>query len=413
MQRRHRDHDTRGTSSTIFQLVAALLLLGGSPASAQLFDSGSDGSDGALDLTDPGEIIFDPATFSPSLDPDGDNVYHFTTINIGAGVIVRLTSTPLNHSPVVWLASGAVTVHGTLLLDGEAGHPGSQVPADRRPSEPGPGGFAGGVGGLPNVGSPQPGSGPGGGDSGSGDGFGRGRGGSFTGNDFLVPLLGGPGGGGGGRSGFTGPGGGAGGGAVLIASSVSIEVQGRIQSNGGNGTGAGAGSCCDHSGGGSGGAIRLVAPVVSGSGRLEAIGGSANIPGSRGRIRVEAFEQNFIGTSDPNYIRASPFGLFLDSVRPAVRVVSVAGVPVPASPAASFEMPDVTIMEGDTATFEIEARNVPVGTIVKVHLFSENGLDQTVDSTPLAGTEELSTATASLAVPPGFSRSFVRLTFEP
>lgn len=395
----------------IWMASAILFLFIGQPGLAQTFDSGSDGSDGALDLTEPGEILFDPRAFAPPLDQDGDNVYHFTTINIASGVTVRMTATLLNNKPVIWLASGAVTISGILDLSGQAGHPATSVPAERRPSEPGPGGFAGGIGGFSGGGPPQPGSGPGGGDSGLLDNFLRGAGGSFGGNSFLVPLFGGSGGGGGGSSGTTGYGGGAGGGAILVASSTSVEVNGRIHVNGGDGSGSSI--CCNFGGSGSGGAIRLVAPVISGSGVLDTNSGFASRRGSRGRVRLEAFQQNFSGTVTGNFSRASPFGLFLETTAPSVRVVRVAGEAVPPVPAASFVMPDVTIVDGGIVVFEIEAENVPLGTIVKLHLFSENDLDQTVDSTPLAGTEELSTATASLEVPPGFSRSFVRVTFEP
>ncbi len=67
----------------------------------------------------------------------------------------------------------------------------------------------------------------------------------------------------------------------------------------------------------------------------------------------------------------------------------------------TFEMPDVTIMDGAAVPVAIEAKNVPLGTVVKLHLFAENGPDQIVDSTPLAGTVALSTATASITIPLG------------
>lgn len=398
-----------GIAAVVLGQALAVLLFCAQPGPAQTFDSGSDGSDGALDLTEPGEVLFDPRAFSPPLDPDGDNVYHFTTINIGSGVTVRMTAKQLNNKPVFWLASGAVRIAGTIDLSGQPGHAAATIPSQRLPSEAGPGGFPGGIGGFVGGGPSQPGSGPGGGVAGNSESTFRGGGGSFTGNAFLVPLQGGSGGGGGGSTSNPGHGGGAGGGAILVASSVSIELIDTIRANGGGGAFS---SCCE-GGGGSGGAIRLVAPVISGTGRLEAVGGNSRRGGGGGRIRLEAFRLNYNGPSNPNFIRASPFGLFLNTDQPVVRVVRVAGVPVPPIPAATFEMPDVTIMDGGSVTFEIEAENVPLGTVVKLHLFSENGLDQAVDSTPLTGTEELSTASATVEVPPGFSRSFVRVTFEP
>ena len=107
------------------------------------FDSGSDGSDGALDLTgENGEVIFDPVALG--LDLDRDNVFHFTTITIPAGVTLRMRGLELQFAGVYWLAQGAVQVDGTLDLSGEDGH--DDQLGNRRPSMPGAGGFPGGVG---------------------------------------------------------------------------------------------------------------------------------------------------------------------------------------------------------------------------------------------------------------------------
>src|SRR3954470_18989189 len=66
----------------------------GRPA-AQVFNSGSDGSDGALMLpAGQGTIVFDPrdtVRWEKVLDPDGDGVYHFTTITIGSGTTLKLS----------------------------------------------------------------------------------------------------------------------------------------------------------------------------------------------------------------------------------------------------------------------------------------------------------------------------------
>jgi hypothetical protein len=76
-------------------------------------------------------------------------------------------------------------------------------------------------------------------------------------------------------------------------------------------------------------------------------------------------------------------------------------------------MPDVTMNAAAAVPVAIEAHHVPLGTVVKLHIFSENGADQIVDSTPLAGALALSNATASVVLPPGFSRGFVRATWVP
>jgi hypothetical protein len=113
-----------------------------------------------------------------------------------------------------------------------------------------------------------------------------GRGLSY-GNAFLLPLIGGSGGGGHGGPGsqFSSADGGAGGGAIMIASSVSVRVNGTIRVNGGNP-------------GGSGGAIRLVASTITGGRSLQALGNGGNfIDNTQGRSRLEAFQNTFTGSS--------------------------------------------------------------------------------------------------------------------
>ena len=206
-----REHDhtvserTAGGWSRTLWLTLGMIALGMGAAMAQTFTSGSTGADGALNLTGtpPGTVIdFDPTTFTPALDADGDSVYHFTTITIPANVTVRLRATKAGAAPIHWLATGAVVIDGILDLNGENG-PASTAP--RIPSVPGPGGFAGGIGpGTPNL-PPQAGFGPGGGCAGGGNaGHATSVGqnpscGRSYGNAFLLPLLGGQVGEGGGR----------------------------------------------------------------------------------------------------------------------------------------------------------------------------------------------------------------------
>ncbi|HEX9669971.1 MAG TPA: hypothetical protein VGC93_10855 [Thermoanaerobaculia bacterium] len=404
--------------------MAMALLAASAPLGAQAFDSGSTGADGALTLTTPGTVVFDPASFSPPLDPDGDNVYHFTSITIGSGVTVRLLGPRLTMSPVFWLATGPVQIDGTVDLSGSIGQHGTQVLNDgsRVPSVPGAGGFPGGVGGTATS-PPSEGNGPGGGrlpDRGDHPGGGASHafpGGSYLpprpayGNQFLLPLLGGSGGGGT----YARAGGGAGGGALLLASSVSIVVNGSILADGGNG-GWETGTAGQLGGGGSGGALHLLAPTLSGTGTLTARGGNPGVftAASAGRIRLEAFQQNFAGNiSGASPVRATVFTRDLTRPLSTVRVVSVDGQPVPTNPDGSFTVPDVTISKGTAATVAIEGRNVPPGTVAEIRVYSEAATDQVVNSTPLAGTLALSSATASVVFPPGFSRAYVRATWTP
>jgi hypothetical protein len=385
----------------------ALMVILASGASAQTFNSGSNGSDGALNLTTPGTIVFDPKVLN--LDLDGDRVFHFTTINIGPGVIVRLSGKVIN-GPVYWLAQGAVTISGTLNLNGDDGYPQNSVPADRAPSTPGAGGYSGGAGAF-GASPAQPGFGPGGGFVVVGGGCnGFPVGGTFTGNAYLVPLVGGSGGAGN----NIGAGGGAGGGAILIASSTSIAVNGVISASGGN-FGA-CPSCLGASG--SRGGIRLAAPSIVGTGQISAPGGAGSSGcnsltngGGIGKVRLEAFQNSFSGSITADIARATPFNTFVPAVAQNVRVVSVAGVAVPPSPTGSFTIPDVAVNSTTPVPFVIEGKNVPLGTVVKLYVYSEDGTDQMISATALQGTLETSSATATALLPTGFSRGFVRATW--
>lgn len=236
---------------------------------------------------------------------------------------------------------------------------------------------------------------------------GYGLGGGFTGNQYLVPLIGGSSGGG---AAGTNDNGGAGGGAILIASSASISGSGSISVRGGNRSG--------YSGGGSGGAIRLVAPSVTISGALITAGDAGGCgPGSgsiHGVLRVEAFNAATTTYNLPvgSFYRATPNGLYLTPLlNPSLRVVSVGGVPVATSPTGTFTVPDVTVNSSAPLPVAIEASNVPIGTIVTLTIFTENAPDQIIQSTPLAGSVALSTASAAVTLPTGFSKGFLRATF--
>ena len=411
-----------------FRLLAALSVLGpaGAPAFGQGFSSGSTGADGALDLTGTPAgttVEFNPASLPPRpdgqrIDPERDHVFHFTTITIPASVTLKM-SAKWTNGPVHLLATGAVDVQGTMDLRGESGYHYTGISSARRPSVPGPGGYPGGVGAR-SSGAAQSGAGPGGG-AGSRTAANSqwwGDGAAFVGSTrFLVPLLGGSGGGGGStdETGAWAAGGGAGGGALLIASSGLISVGGRILADGGQGGHGGRGGCHDyfHGGSGSGGAIRLVAPLIQGSGVLSARGVDPVTGGCRGggsgngSVRLEAFQHRSAFTIRGIHTNSAPVDTFLPPPR-SLRVVSIAGKPAPANPSGSFEAPDVVINSGSAVPVEIEAHYIPVGTVVKLHLLSLDAADQVVETSPLLGTLESSTATATVTFPPGFTRGYAR-----
>ena len=145
------------------QILAAILpltfLSSSSVLSAQ--NCSSTGADGAY-APPATTTVFDPV--QAGLNAAGDNVFNFTSLTINSGVSIRMLSHLMkSQRPVVFLVSGPVVINGTLDLSGTAG-PGSQTIFEyRTPSEPGPGGYPGGVGARPNTGLPGAGAGPGGG----------------------------------------------------------------------------------------------------------------------------------------------------------------------------------------------------------------------------------------------------------
>lgn len=339
--------------------LISLILLTAITAQAQSPATVSTGADGALDLTTPGIVVFDPRSFNPPLDPSEDNVFQFTTINIGKDVTIKLSSKNLN-GPVFWLASGSVQIDGTIDLSGDDG--------GARPSLAGAGGFPGGA--------PQSsGYGPAG----------------FILNAFLVPLVGGSGGDGGETQG-----GGAGGGALLIASGTSITVNGNIIANGGSSSGGL---------GGNGGAVRLVAPLIDGSGGISSMGGQPN--GSDGAVRFESSNNRFQGTiSTGHFFQGKPLGLFLPpNPPPLVRIVSINGV--------LLNSQSFTMNQPASITIFVEARNIPTGTVVELQCFSDNGPNQTIKTSPLTGTLEHSQSTAVAPFPKGLSRCFATAEWTP
>lgn len=418
--------------ATVTRRVVCATLAAGiaclAPASgAQSFSSGSDGSDGALQVGGATTIVFNPndtARWGRVLDPDGDGVYHFTSITIDAGTTLVIDADTVCR-PLYWLASGAVNIRGTLNISGRNAVRRTDKGLRRLLAVGGPGGETGGAGG--NVASGLPatrGDGPAGGAAGTignlacSPSFWCGNGGGQSTNKYLIPLTGGSGGGG---AYYTGAaelfdGGGGGGGAILIASSVSItlDLSGNILAQGGDGASQQTG------GGGGGGSVRLVAPTIAGAGVISTRGGnfgeaSASV-GSNGSVRIEAFNGGeglrFDGAS---VTRGSPVDP--STLRPvgSVRVVAVGGVAVAAN-TGSFIVPDATISTTAAVPIDIEATGIPPGTVVTLQVYPQSPEDLGVVYLPavqavLNGTLERSTAMATFVFPYGFSRGTVRATW--
>lgn len=444
---------TRAGAGLRPQALMAALALAFAATGVHAFDSGSTGADGALNPTVNTEI---------QLPPSG--VLNYTTINIPSGVTVKFKRNAMNTPVYLLASgnvtiAGAIDINGkTAAATGTAGD--GVVADDGTPGEGGPGGYDGGRGGrddlaqTPAIIRGGAGLGPGGAMGGveGGDGCGSdGRyiryiggsagfaskqpefyyypGGYYAnncaatspapgnayGSAILQPLIGGSGGGGGrGGANFPGSGGGGGGGALLIASSGTVTLTGSIGASGGYG-GAVAGTNSGGSGGGgSGGAVRIVATSVTGAGSITAnyacpqgVTGAINTGqmncnyyrSSYGRIRIEAETLTFSGSSTPSYTTDVPGPVFLASM-PSLRIATVAGVAVPASPTGNADVTlPADVVNPVTVTFE--TANVPTGNTILFKLIPAYGTPAEVLSAAIAGTTAAGTASIQVNLPQG------------
>jgi hypothetical protein len=417
--------------------LIAVAAFTGAALYGQPFSSGSTGADGAYNPTSSEDFEIG------SRNAAGDNVFHFTTINIPAGVTIRLKGSKLRNKAVTWLASGAVTIAGTLDLSGasavdfntSAGAP--AIAAARVPPDPGPGGYTGGFGLRGGV-APEQGAGPGGGPGGTGSTLYACLGGSGSfiwpgpsgsglvagptyGSYLAIPLYGGSGGGGGnGATNSVGGVGGAGGGAIRIVSSTSITVSGSVRADGGAGSSASGTSAGCAGGSGSGGTIHLVAPTIAGSGSLSVQ--SAFVPAfasaSTGLIRLSADTFSFTGspsegTTQGRRVHGPLFVPPANSTlaEPSVRITQINGTAVPASPRGEYLRPDVIINASTPVTVNVEAKNMPLTAALKLRVTSETAGDQVVDCAALAGSSATSTTTCSATFPFSISISALRATW--
>lgn len=397
-------------------ILVSLLFAAGNTFAQNSFSSGSTGADGA----------FNPTT-TQTITVPASGVFNYTTVNIPSNVTITYARNSTN-TPLTILASGNVTIAGTINLNGKPGD------ANANGGLGGPGGLNGGAGGygFDQSFSGVSGDGPGGGGGGfgntttsspgSGGGGGYGVAGNVGGGTSpgpagpkygavtILPLIGGSGGGGGGTTnGARGAAGGGGGGVILIASSGTININGTMNALGGSGANGGA-----PGGGGSGGAIRLIANTVSGTGALNVTGGSQGCGaycagiGGRGYVRLEAYDYNsFTGSSIPgNFISFALPHPITPPNAPTLRIASVGGVNAPAAPLGSLQgVPDIVVpsSQANPVNVALEGANLPVGTVVQVILTPATGARTTVSSSALAGSDSASTASASVTLPNGMS----------
>jgi hypothetical protein len=378
------------------------------------FQSGSDGSDGALNVTNHTTLQVPP-----------DGVFNFTTITINPGYYLYFMRNAAN-TPVYLLATGDVNIAGYIDVTGGNA-------TQSLPGKGGPGGFSGGVAGTDSS-FPGEGLGPGGGKVGNHGNFHAGGedtqnkrnlsgGGSYGavptdvyganfysptyGNSLLIPLIGGSGGAGAVYSAAlataNGAGGG-GGGAILVASNTKITMNGDIMAHGGQGWGylySNGSYTGDKGQVGSGGAVRLVAPTILGTGRIYAGGQTTTSNfGGAGRIRLDC-----IVHSTPTLtfsgglvtMGSNPF-IFPTGSSPSLRLKSVAGTNVPAGTTTTYM---VTLPPGSPATqpVTVEASNFGGSFSYIVKVVPERGSSTQYEGTVNNGATNPATSTINVIFP--------------
>lgn len=383
-----------------------LVLLLVAPASAQTFSSGSTGALGA----------FAPPTGTTTVTLAADGVLNYTTITIPSGALVKFTKNAAN-TPVMMLATGDVTIAGTISVDGSPGLSGNTAAVVNAGGPGGPGGFDGGSSGMrgPINNTGSYGLGPGGG---IGTGIGSnavsgtyGAPSTFVG---LLPLFGGSGGGGvGANTTNAGPSGGGGGGAIVIASTTQITVSGTISANGGDG-GTRNFSDVGQAGAGSGGSIRLVAPQITNTGTIRAQGGLkaflSTSPTSDGRIRLEAATFGTVVATTPAASTSNTLGPITATSTPALvnlptlTISSVGGSAAPTPPTGSYTTADVILPGGTTnpVPVTLTAQNIPLNTTFTVRAIPQFAPpSSSTCTTNTGGTFSNATCTASITLASG------------
>ena len=295
-----------------------------------------------------------------TLPPDG--ILRYGTVGIHTGAEVTFVRN-LANTPVQILAEGAIVIESgaALRLDGQSANGATGGAA-------GPGGFAGGnAGPFPSADGDGPGSGQGGcphyvncgpNDYAGNGAFGCDQDGAISsgtpyGNPVLLSLIGGSGGGG--TPDFGGAGGG---GAILLSSAVSIHHNGTISAAGGDQSSGGRGS---------GGAIRLRAPLVAGTGTLDAHG----FAGNHGRIRIDGMDRSGVAfTFNPACAMTSGSIMVETATTGSLRITAVGGKPI----AENAEGPVFVSLDGaDPKTVSVRANGFGGILPIEVALTPDNG----------------------------------------
>jgi hypothetical protein len=337
-------------------------------------------------------------------------IYEFTNFDVTSPFTGFLIVYPVGHDgppPLTILSQQSIRmVRITFRLDGQNGQ---SIPAgiplpgfSAYGGRPGPGGFAGGAGGK--FGSPSTGGSPGLGPTGGAASSPSAPSGiAATPTPVatsLVPLIGGSGGSG--SSGLdtscgfrgAGGGGGGGGGALLLAANVQVALESStIDVTAGQG-----GVGCNFVGGaGSSGSLRIASPTITGNGSSLQLG--------NGIVRLEGNATTFVASISVQNLRGSVLATPQPAIPtgvPTLRITSVGGLAVGQNPSGSVATPDVTFQTAPSGpvTIDLAAANIPVPNVVSVRASPLVGA-QTATTSTLTGTQQSSTASASLAIPAG------------
>lgn len=365
----------------------ALAMLCFAPAHAAITVPGANGSDGVLSVN--GNTIIDlskaatgawdsnsPIAGNGVYDPNKwAVVFHYSSVNISAGTLYFLNND--TRAPVVWLVNGNVNISGIIELR-----------VDAAGYQPGPGGFRSGHynNGI-DVGFGPGGSlAPGGGGTYASPGT-AGTSLLLYGNDRILPLIGGSGGSGG-----------SGVGAILIAATGTITINGAIHAEAYTG---------------SGGAIRLIADSVLGNGYIYAYKKSA---GGDGRIDVESNHTDatlhFAPVPAAGYA-PDPAVLWPSTSAPSTRIVSIGGIPIGSDPKASFNSAaDATpaVSPGQPLEVIIETKNVATNSTVNLRVGPLHANATIIPAAFVSGTAAVATWKATIsATAPGSTVLQVRV----
>lgn len=351
------------------------------------FNAGSTGALGDVVITNNTTIIL-PA----------DGVLHYKSFQVKSGAVIGFVKNA-NNTPVYLLSQGDVLIEGRIYVSG-----GDSL-GQFGPGLGGPGGFDGGRRGIGAV-PPGDGQGPGGGRAGtvenatspsssgggaflSQGGIGSTNQGAIYGNAALIPLIGGSGGGG-----SPGSGGGGGGGAIVVASNtkITLGVDGNSLIDASGGTHGGPYN------GGSGGAIKLVAPKITGQMRLSVF--NRNGTAGAGRIRLDAVDYDGAALNYVNPAASLSYGSMLatglEGTQPRLELVSVAGKDLPTGNVATGFILLPNGSAGDQPVV-VRARNFGTQVPVSVVVAPDNG--PTVEVPLVIDNRTANPATATVNVP--------------